>query len=481
MSPKQSASPEHAHASAQPRGNGRITRPPVIVVGMHRSGTSFVASLLHAAGLDMGSRLMPAARSNERGHFENMDFVEFHMRELRLTGHDDSGWATLQTLTLSEEAAAEARDIIETNARTSAWGWKDPRTTFFLDFWSSLLPNANFVFIYREPSEVIESLYRRGDEPIQLSPELAARAYITHNEMMLKHAREHRAQSIIANVAAVARDPKRFLSTLSEKLGIDLNVDAPSTFEGELMHSIASDEPHATLLRHIVPEIDRLYASLEREADVPSSASERKRPTARKVKGAFFHDWVLETKRSAELRQRNADLSQREGEVERLQSELNQRNADLSSFQEELRLRDAESSRRTAELTAELERERAREAELQDLVQQREAELQAIQTTLAETHRHHALESESYQTELQALRSERDRALDELAQLRDTISNLERRLEQTNGELVAQTEALIAATRAESDKIAFLIANVQSGSFWKLKRGINRVFRYLRI
>jgi hypothetical protein len=436
---------------------------------MHRSGTSFVASLLHAAGLDMGSRLMPAARSNERGHFENMDFVEFHMRELRLTGHDDSGWAALHTLTLSEEAASEAREIIETNARATAWGWKDPRTTLFLDFWSSVVSDANYLFIYREPSEVIDSLYRRGDESILLTPELAARAYLTHNEMMLRHARQHRARSFIANVSAIALDPQRFLAALAEKFDVDLDAHVPSTFEGELMRTIAPDAARATMLRHLFPEIDRLYHDLEREADIPSATGESKRASARRVKDAFFNDWLLESKREDELNLRNAELSQRNAAVEQRDAEL----AGTRAVLYELQVRYAKRGEHLDEAERLLRVERvAREAELERVRDEVERAENRVRDALF-------VQEADLRTSIADLRTTIADLEAQLENARTRNQDLEQRLEQTTRELVTQTEALIAATRAESDRVAFLIATVQSSSFWKIKRGINRVLRSL--
>ena len=49
-----------------------------IIAGMHRSGTSLTAALLQNVGVDIGQRLMGASYSNSKGHFENLDFVEFH-------------------------------------------------------------------------------------------------------------------------------------------------------------------------------------------------------------------------------------------------------------------------------------------------------------------------------------------------------------------------------------------------------------------
>lgn len=452
-----------------------VSRPPLIVVGMHRSGTSFVASLLHAAGVDMGSRLMPPARGNERGHFENMDFVEFHMRELRLTGHDDAGWAALATLKLPEDAASEAHEIIKTSARSAAWGWKDPRTTLFLDFWASIVPDANYLYIYREPTEVIDSLYRRGDESIQLSPELAARAYLIHNEMMLRDAREHRERSIIANVSAIARDPEQFLMAVAEKFDVALNAHAPSPFEGELMRTIASDEPRAALLRYLVPEVEALYANLESEADIPSGIGETKPVSPRKLKDAFFVDWLRERKLDNELHQRDAALEQRDAELQAIREALS--NVDASNTLRGAHLEEAERL-----LTAEREAHETNVKKLRIEVEETENSLytagsqnEALRSAIADLE----VQLENARTQNRDLEAPLKEAIQNLETLLENARNgnqdLKQCLEQTDRELTAQIEAQIAATRAESERVAFLIATVQSSRFWKIKRGINRM------
>ena len=426
---------------------------------MHRSGTSFVASLLHAAGLDLGSRLMPAARGNERGHFENLDFVDFHMRWLRLTGHDDSGWAAVQPLKLPEEAVSEAEDILERNARASGWGWKDPRATLFLDFWSNIVPDANYLYIYREPAEVIDSLYRRGDRAIKLSPELAARAYLAHSNMMLDHLRLHRDRSIVANVSAIARDPQAFLTSISERFGVDLDALAPSTFEGALMRTAATDAPLATLLRHHVPEVGHLYATLEELADIPDGSTDKKHSLGRSVKEAFFTDWRQSLQRDAELRSVNAALSASE-------TSNTQRGEYLAQAERVLEAERAAHDSAVQQLREVADRERV----------EHDAAMEQLRAAADREH----------ESALQQLCGKAEDALAENAGLRADLEqartqnlNLEQRIESTTRELLTQTQALVASTRAESDRFTFLIDTVQSSKFWKIKRGVNRLRRFL--
>src|SRR5512141_1502286 len=50
------------------------------IAGMHRSGTSLVAALLHACGVFVGPEheLTKPATDNQAGHFENLDFVKLN-------------------------------------------------------------------------------------------------------------------------------------------------------------------------------------------------------------------------------------------------------------------------------------------------------------------------------------------------------------------------------------------------------------------
>ncbi len=49
---------------------------PVVIAGMHRSGTSLVASYLSSLGIGLGDRLLSADANNRHGYFEDADFRE---------------------------------------------------------------------------------------------------------------------------------------------------------------------------------------------------------------------------------------------------------------------------------------------------------------------------------------------------------------------------------------------------------------------
>ena len=132
----------------------------IAILGMHRSGTSFLASLLERSGVHIGSALLTEDWSNPAGHFENLDFLNFHEALLQAHGVDylvdhDVHWQ------FTEAHDARAQALAAQHRSRPLWGWKDPRTCLFLEFWRTILPEMRSIAIYRHYLPVIQSLLTR--------------------------------------------------------------------------------------------------------------------------------------------------------------------------------------------------------------------------------------------------------------------------------------------------------------------------------
>ena len=138
------------------RRQPRRPAAPVIVLGMHRSGTSLLAGSLQLAGLELG-RVAPKDKHNARGSRENAGIVSFH--DAVLEGHGFS-WKNPPmgeiTWTAAERTRARA-EAAELNTG-GLWGFKDPRGLLMLRAWQSLCRDARFVGIFRNPVDVAASL-----------------------------------------------------------------------------------------------------------------------------------------------------------------------------------------------------------------------------------------------------------------------------------------------------------------------------------
>lgn len=133
----------------------------VILAGMHRSGTSLLANYLHHSGINMGKELVGPARGNKFGHFEDVAIVDFH-KEIIQREYDSHMWVEQRPRT-TEQDIIRAKSLIENKSSDEeVWGWKDPRTSLFLELWLEVLPEARFIFLYRNPINVIDSIIRRS-------------------------------------------------------------------------------------------------------------------------------------------------------------------------------------------------------------------------------------------------------------------------------------------------------------------------------
>jgi uncharacterized coiled-coil protein SlyX len=226
------------------RPTGSLTPPlmplasrhrPLVVVGMHRSGTSLTASILGSAGLHLGDSLVPASRSNVAGYFEDREFVSLHRAALDTLGHDPEGLDEVVLDHMPDEFMLKVRALLEARASRPLWGWKDPRTALFLPFWERLLPEARFVFVYRDPWEVIDSLYRRGDDRFGHDPVAAARLWSHYNRAILDAQARMPGRSLLFKLGDVATDPAGFVEQVGRAFDIRLGPPA-DLYRPHLLH-----------------------------------------------------------------------------------------------------------------------------------------------------------------------------------------------------------------------------------------------------
>jgi hypothetical protein len=243
---------------------------PLIVAGMHRSGTSYVASVLQSAGVAIGERLFGPTFANVRGHFEDLDFTALHVRLLQALGAPSSGWVVVNRPEVERGFEHEALELVAARAHLEAWGWKDPRNTLFLDFWLRLVPDARFLFVYRKPWEVVDSLFRRGDFDITLDPLLGARAWVEHNERILRFRREHPGRSLLVNAQSVATDAAGFTALVRERFGLGVREPQQNLFDKSLLHSLRPRSFEELAIATYVPRALEIYRELDADADFGS-------------------------------------------------------------------------------------------------------------------------------------------------------------------------------------------------------------------
>ena len=150
------------------------------ILGMHRSGTSCLTGTLQQAGLVLG-KVHTANKYNLKGNRENLDVVDLHQALLR----DNGGrWdSPPDSVEWKNRHRRIARRILADFAGLPIWGFKDPRTLLFLDGWLDLVPDMEFVGIFRHPMLVARSLASRKELPVSI--EAGLMAWAAYNQRML--------------------------------------------------------------------------------------------------------------------------------------------------------------------------------------------------------------------------------------------------------------------------------------------------------
>jgi hypothetical protein len=142
----------------------------VLVLGMHRSGTSAIARGLQMLGVYLGNDFLGAKPDNPTGYWEDRNIYEINERLLAVLGLkwedialiDDARWHEPEVEALVAEAVEYLRSHFLSHP---LWGFKDPRTIRLLPFWQSVLRrldvDESYLVVLRNPRSVASSLFQR--------------------------------------------------------------------------------------------------------------------------------------------------------------------------------------------------------------------------------------------------------------------------------------------------------------------------------
>ena len=152
-------------------------RPPVLISGAHRSGTSATARALELLGLQIGEHL--------DSHREPRAMQKLHERYLRKVGATWYNPEPFLKWIQNAEGKQDCVSYLQTNAGRhfshvfgyrcnprglwlrsrmqfgAAWGWKEPRTTLFAPIWLEIFPGARVLHVVRDSLAAAESLRER--------------------------------------------------------------------------------------------------------------------------------------------------------------------------------------------------------------------------------------------------------------------------------------------------------------------------------
>ncbi|MEN9447765.1 MAG: hypothetical protein RJA25_1055 [Bacteroidota bacterium] len=145
---------------------------PVIILGMHRSGTTMITKMLENVGLFLGTE-------KEINH-ESLFFWEINNWIFDIhTATPEKPYNLRYKNPACEQVIVDSLEyFIQSNKRKQylgnlsskfqsikdidiPFGWKDPKNTYTIDFWSKIFPNPKIIHIYRNPIDAVSSYIER--------------------------------------------------------------------------------------------------------------------------------------------------------------------------------------------------------------------------------------------------------------------------------------------------------------------------------
>lgn len=250
-----------------PSASAADSTAPFCITGMHRSGTSMIARLLHACGAFLGpeDELSQPSPDNPEGYFESRSFVTLNEDLLAQLG---GRWDDPPSLPVDWEFSPAVGPFLERAEkmigplRDQSWGWKDPRSSLTISFWRRLIPELKIVVCVRNPLEVARSLFVRGDfnDPAQFQ------LWLTYYRQLLAATRPE--QRLVTHYRSYFQSPRAELTRVLNWLGLEVSDEI---LEGACAHVSSGLRHHrggaAELIEADAPdEVLGLYFSLCAEA-----------------------------------------------------------------------------------------------------------------------------------------------------------------------------------------------------------------------
>jgi ubiquinone/menaquinone biosynthesis C-methylase UbiE len=360
-------------------------RPIVLVVGVHRSGTSLCAHILSALGIDMADEI-GVNRGNEAGRWERWEIVEFHDRILGLFNRDYLGrfhdfalplawWADPRVAQIRREIIA----FLQRRMGMAYFGFKDPRTVRLMPVWHQIFNELKLaprvVLCLRNPVQVARSLQARDG----LDPANGEYRWLVHMIDFYRYASKYDSCVIeyeewFCNPSANLEKLQEFLDLSWQQSEADLGLVLSDIIDSALWHD---DSRHREAK---LPLVRTLY-NLARDTD---------RDEAREKIGYIVSQFISFQQLQSPFQQVFQDVAEtaaKFAEIEReaaaLRLLVDDRDAGIASAE-------ARASAAEARLAGALAENEAHQAQLAYLTRERdghakiERELNELKVTLAE-------------------------------------------------------------------------------------------------
>ena len=266
-----------------PKIHLNLSRGPILIAGMHKSGTSLCALIMQCLGLEIGEKLLRADEFNPKGYAEDIPLVEIN-RSALIDQQWDPEWGfynpnmTNVPSKYHNSWTSTAKNYLQTRySQTNYWGWKDPRNSLLLDKWMSIAPSMRVACVYRSPLGALISLRKTNYSDVAKNAINAVKIWLNFNRHLLDFYSKHPERMIIVNSVYLKNNPHCLIKVLKSKWLWQLNSDHNQLNQNisNIVRNDLLNDPDDFPLENLVPkslayEAMNVYSQLESLADVSS-------------------------------------------------------------------------------------------------------------------------------------------------------------------------------------------------------------------
>jgi len=276
----------------KPDRSATVLRTAVLVLGMHRSGTSALTRLVNFLGASLPQHLVPASQSNPRGQWESKPLVALHDELLAALDSSWDDWRAPGARWKETDAAARFAGRIrlaidEEYGNAPMFVMKDPRLCRTLPYWMSILEKSGIrsapLIIVRNPLEVAESLRQRDG----ISFEKAMLLWLRHN-LDVEYETRHLQRNIVT-FDALLEDWKLLAVQSASRLGVTWTRQPPMQdvreFLDNELHNHRATQAELEAHTEVPHWVKATYRALALLCDEPKSAEPKRELD--KVRHAF--------------------------------------------------------------------------------------------------------------------------------------------------------------------------------------------------
>jgi hypothetical protein len=253
----------------------------IIVLGMHRSGTSAFMGILNLLGINLGSELLDPSEDNPKGYFENKNIYQINERILNTlnSSWDDlfflpENWWKKECLIVHKKEIIEA--IEKEFKETEVFGLKDPRMCRLLPLWKDIFKEVKIKTLYvvsvRNPLAVANSLKNRDGFSIEKSI-LLWMCHMLDAEFFTRYC-----PRVFCSYDELLGDPKKTINSISNVLKITFNesyenvkdhieqfLDSSLRHHNFNTHNMEANDPDRVVLKPIFEYYDLLLGLTNKE------------------------------------------------------------------------------------------------------------------------------------------------------------------------------------------------------------------------